>query len=463
MKYDDSDVESIYSYGKTIVGKNLESIRNEGGHTSSELELKKEDKGKLGVFIQFYWYGKKRDNDKDRDFPKAKLELKTTGVHEKKKRWAIKEPLSICQINFDHLDKESWETSYVREKMSKMLIFFYRYEKNSDFMKTVIHDLMIFDIEKYENLLKSDWKVIHKKNKDGLAHLLSGKDTLYLATAPKGSNVEYTVKQPNNRKNLAKKLGYRLKASFVQTAWDNFKNPDNYNTLSKIKNIETDLKEIILSNLHKLKSDTINGLSKKYNISVPKSKDCIYQFLSKILGFKNLKLKILEVEAAGIAFKTVSANPKNFVPYEAMSFPAEKIMELEKQNWEESNLYNVLSNILLIIPTYRDKKKISIKDGEIGSAFFWRPSEKELNEIKKEWEMYRNEFINGKGKVEIINNREVLGITKASSTKYIHMRPHATKQQAKDCDSHGNYFCKHSFWLNIHYIKDILMNNQIDY
>ena len=344
-----------------------------------------------------------------------------------------------------------------------MLIFFYRYEKDIHLLETKMHDLMIFNIKGYENLLKSDWEVIYNKNKNGQSHLLSGTDTLYLATAPKGSNVKFAVKQPNNEKELAKNLGYRLKAAFLQTAWDDFKNPDKYNTLSKIKNLKTNIKETILSNLHQLKSKSISDLSEKYSISMPKSKDCIYQFLSKLLGFKNLKLKILEVEAAGIQFKTISANPKTFKPYEAMSFPYENIKELEKHAWEESNLYNILSNVLLFIPTYRETKDIPIKDGKIGSAFFWSPTENELYEIKKEWEMYKNEFINGKGKATIINNKEVLGITKENSTKYIHMRPHGKNNQDRDYDSHGNSFCKHSFWLNKKYIKNILISNQIDY
>ena len=51
---------------------------------------------------------------------------------------------------------------------------------------------------------------------------------------------------------------------------------------------------------------------------------------------------------------------------------------------------------------------------------------------------------------------ESLGITKSKDTSYIHMRPHGAKNSDRDEDSHGNIFCKQSFWLNKKFVQQIL-------
>jgi len=65
----------------------------------------------------------------------------------------------------------------------------------------------------------------------------------------------------------------------------------------------------------------------------------------------------------------------------------------------------------------------------------------------------------GKAKViEIKNGRETTGLTKSKDTEIIHMRPHASNNQDRDCYK-GNSIVKQSFWLNTKFVQKIIQES----
>jgi len=52
--------------------------------------------------------------------------------------------------------------------------------------------------------------------------------------------------------------------------------------------------------------------------------------------------------------------------------------------------------------------------------------------------------------------KEVSNLSKASSTKIIHMRPHTRDTNDRDEDLFGNSLVKQSFWLNSKFIQNLL-------
>ncbi len=462
LPYDNTSIESICRYAKNLHSKSLEDIVGD-----KKIVLNNKNKGNVGNFIQEYWFHIKADNKKDQDFYLAGLELKCTPLKLlKNNSLTIKEPLSICAINLTQLDTETWNTSYLKHKINNILIIFHI--PNQIFLKTVINKSTLFELKNYEELIKNDWLVIFNKNKLGLSHTLSAKDTRYLCTAPKSSDSTFKVKQPNSDK-PAKQLGFRFKTAFMRAIYEQSKNPLKYNSLLSdanqvisIKTKEqitlTNYKSILLQKLNKQSNKSLGELCKTNNLSLGKAKDSVARLLNKFLGFKNYKARILELELEGINIKVVRHN-NEYYPYESMSFPSEKIKELEKSSWQSSNLSEYL-NTLLIVPLFQPSKDTKIDNFVLGQSFFWTPSDVQWEKIKNEWEMYRDEFINGKARVSVIKRGnktfESLGITKSKDTSYIHMRPHGAKNSDRDEDSHGNIFCKQSFWLNKKFVQQIL-------
>jgi len=460
LPYDNTSIESICKYAKNLHNKSLEDIVGD-----KKIVLNKKNKGNVGNFIQEYWFHIKVDNKKDQDFDLAGLELKCTPLKLlKNNSLTIKEPLSICAINLTQLDTETWNTSYLKHKINNILIIFHI--PNQIFFKTVINKSTLFELKNYEELIKNDWLVIFNKNKLGLSHTLSAKDTRYLCTAPKSSDSSFKVKQPNSDK-PAKQLGFRFKTAFMRTIYEQTKNPEKFDSFvshnqsenkAKIKLTSVSYKSFLLKKLNHESGKSLKVLCDENCLTLGSSKDTVPMLINKFLGIKNYKAKILELELEGIRIKHVKHNNKNY-PYEAMSFPAEKIRELEQSTWEDSNLSEYL-NTLLIVPLYKPTRNTKDSDCILGKSFFWTPSNEQWNNIRKEWVMYKNEFIQGKGKVSLITKgnktQESLGITKSRDTSYIHMRPHGTKNSKRDSDSHGNTFRKHSFWLNQKFIQEIL-------
>lgn len=460
LPYDNTSIESICMYAEKLHGKSLEDIVE-----NKNIVINKKNKGNIGNFIQEHWFYIKPDNKKDQDFGSAGLELKCTTL-ERKKNNSLKVawPLSICSINYDDLDKETWNTSYLKHKIKNVLLVFHL--PDSVFLKTMIDKTSLFKLKDYEEVIKNDWLFIYNKNKEGLSHTLSGRDTKYLCTAPKSNDSKYKVKQPNSRF-LAKALGFRLKSAFINTIYKQDKNPSKFDSIisnnfinekSELIPTNDSYKSFLLDKLNKESGKSLKQLCDKNKLSLGLSKDTVPKLINKFLGFKNYTARILELELEGISIKVVKHNSENF-PYQAMSFPAEKIMELENSTWEYSKLSEYL-NTLLIVPMYKANKDTQDHDCILGNSFFWKPNDKQWDGISREWKMYRNEFIQGKGKLSLLKKGnayvESLGITKSKDTSYIHMRPHGAKNSDRDKDSHGNTFCKQSFWLNKKFVQEIL-------
>ncbi len=141
-----------------------------------------------------------------------------------------------------------------------------------------------------------------------------------------------------------------------------------------------------------------------------------------------------------------------------------KLQELIEENWEESTFKEYINKILFV-PVYSDNKDSTLEEKHIGKSFFWSPSMEEENSIKKEWEQYKDEVINGQCKVHkvIIKSKkgfkEVSKLAKESETLTIHMRPHGRDSNDRDDDTLGNSIVKQCFWLNKNFIQKLLNEN----
>ncbi len=184
----------------------------QGIYSISELENRKKDKGELGNLIQEF-FNLKRNSYSEPDFKEIGVELKCTGMKITRNGLVAKERLILQMINFEDLIHLSFEEA-ILSKCKKILIVFYKYESDKPFYKWQLigYGFLNFeeDLSFYYAQIKRDFEIIKQKVVDGLAHQISGKDTVYLEACPKGADSSVVRKQPNSPI-LAKQRAFSLK------------------------------------------------------------------------------------------------------------------------------------------------------------------------------------------------------------------------------------------------------------
>lgn len=84
--YDDSDLESILLYAKTIEGKTLREVLDipqdlkPKGYTKPKVTGKQGNKGAMGDNVEEYFFDIPNNNSQAPDFTTTRMELKTTGL-----------------------------------------------------------------------------------------------------------------------------------------------------------------------------------------------------------------------------------------------------------------------------------------------------------------------------------------------------------------------------------------------
>ena len=319
-----------------------------------------------------------------------------------------------------------------------------------------------------ETIIRQDWEKIKKKVYNGQAHLISESDSRILAACRTGKGgvnrfgiQNDIVGQPNNIKEGALRRAFSLKQSFTKQRWLQIHNKVQFESIIQSLTLSDrkDFEKAILERLDKTQGMTLGEFAHKFKIDTPKGKNAAATIIKKALGFKNVNSRIKEFEQSGIEVRIIPIRTSDKKPWEAASFPAFKLKELTEEIWDESSLYECIDRILFI-PIHREEKKTPLNDRVLGKAFFWSPTEKEWNTIKKEWQMYQEEIKAGKCKPTKVKSgnsyKERTGLTKESSTKIIHIRPHATNREDRDEDPLGNSVVKQSFWLNKDFVHDLI-------
>ena len=116
--YDASSLDSIYSYAKKLEGKTLRTACH-----LAAIDDPHRRKGSFGNAIEEYYFHYDINSSADPDFAQVETELKTTPLRRKKNgELSAKERLVISMINYMSVVDETWETSSVQKKLSKILL-----------------------------------------------------------------------------------------------------------------------------------------------------------------------------------------------------------------------------------------------------------------------------------------------------------------------------------------------------
>lgn len=482
--YNLGDKESIYEYAKELKGKTFKDVCNEDKYFLTEVvrEVTAEDykvsyenksrKGGLGEIIEERYFHYKADNISKADFPEAEVELKVTPYKiNKNGSVSAKERLIISMINYMNIIDMNFYNSNAWEKLKNILLVYYLWEPDiEDRLDYLINFVYMLTPEGEDlKIIENDFYKIRQKVIDGKAHELSEGDTLYLGAATKSSSSRDRTPQPNSEI-LAKPRAFSLKTSYMTYVLNNYIIGDKERKDKILKGDKiSEFEKYVLDKINQYSGEKDKNLFEKFfDTKNLNSKNKYSRLAFEILGVKTKNAE--EFEKANIEVKAIRIEENNTIR-ESMSFPNFKIMELIKQSWDESDIYNYFSATKFLFVIYRKKEGCYYLE----ESKFWNMPVSDIEgKLKEEWERAVDIFKTGvKFSIQGINSPIRNNLPKKSNTEILHVRPHAQKgahlingikygngdiERDTDLLPDGNRMTKQCFWLNNDYILKQIEN-----
>ncbi len=452
--YDFTDKKSVVDYAKCLKEKSIRQVcdslvsyHNYGG------------KGNFGQVLEKYYFGYNPNSNSQADFFEIGVELKTSPLKRlKNNEYRAKERMVLNIINYNEVVNQIFENSDFWKKNESILMIFYEHQQECDILDLTIKLVEIWNFPETDlEIIKSDWNFIKKKIIDGKAHELSEGDTYYLGACTKGSNANFTRKQPFSEI-PAKQRAYSLKQGYINHIIAKISggsdivygkllnNESNYN----IQTIEQIVIDKFNPYINKTLKEILELLSVKLNFQ---SKNFYANLTKAILGIE-LEKEIEEFDKAEIIVKTVRLKENN-LPKEDISFPTFKYEELLIEDWDKSEFKDILEHKFLFVFFQYSNTELILR-----KVKFWNMPSNDIAEAKKVWEKTKNLIETGSIVNGIRNEKRKTNFPGKSFNSVAHVRPHAKnandtyKLPISDRLTKLNEYTKHCFWLNNSYVRD---------
>ena len=425
------------------------------------------NKGGLGGFVEENIFKYSANRDDNPDFIDAEIELKVTPI-KKNQNGTIssKERLVLNMINYKNEATKDFKTSSFYHKNKRLLIWFYLYSMgiHPSFFEITDYYLLEFENSLQYKIIERDWNIIHDKIKKGLAHEISESDTEFLAACTKGANSSVLVEQFNSNIK-AKPRAYSFKSFFMTYIYRNLiHNLSPYSPLvSEDEWMKNPLEEIYKEKINVYSGLTQQQLCKKLGVH-SKSKQLNFMLAQRMLGISGRSKATIEMEAAGIIFRTITVD-KNGRPTEAMPFKAFEFEELINTPWEESYIREDFVDLKLMIFVFKEINGVISFD----RICFWNAPNKVVDgPIKKMHEecaklIRKGEafYFDKKGKLKDKFPKE-----NRNSNGVCHIRPHARVEADRyelpiaDKETGITSYTKQSFWFNKDFVGKVIKYNE---
>ena len=440
------------------------------GHSFKEYDvnnrlLNPNNKGVLGQIVEEGIFHYPINSDPKADFDNLGLELKTTGVRINKKNGDLtaKERLQLDAINFKTVINTDFEHSDVWKKSKGLLLVLYEFlEKvfKGDFkiINSLIHD---FD-ENDMLLFERDFNIIVDKIKRGLAHELSGTDTLYLEASPAGKNKEDKTTQPFSPI-LAKRRKFAIKSCYLSEIIRFHLSKKKREHIVSAKELKSQsFEEIIINKINAYKGKTVEHIRNALSLKQTSSKHYLERLVAKIIGINGNINNSDEFAKANIELKTIRVGTNGKIK-ESMSFPAFEFTKIVEQEWEESEFRDLIEQKKFLFVIFKNNGE----DFILQKAMFWSAPLEDLDtKGKAVFDSLKNTLQSGnivKGFRQQKN--KTIRLTNFPGMKFngfIHIRPHGQDSNdtyplpVADRLTGATSYTKQCFWLNNSYIKKVI-------
>lgn len=318
-------------------------------------------------------------------------------------------------------------------------------------------------------IIIDDYMKIIGKIEAGKAHELSESDTLYLGACTKGSSAARSMRhQYYGDHILARKRNFCFKRHYMDYVLHTYVLNDAV-PYERIITDEEELKgqtfeDIIIGRIAKYVGKTDEQLcsifGREYNNNKAQWIDLAYH----MLGIKGNHAE--EFVKANIVIKAIRLE-KNGNIRESMSFPAFKFIDLSKQEWESSDVYEYFSETKFFFVVYKRSGTKYILKG----AKLWNMPAADLSKTVREgWESVQRIINDGVQFTVNPNGTISNNLPSKRDNRIIHIRPHAQKSAyylnngivrgnvERDANPlpDGQWMTTQSFWINNSYILEQL-------
>lgn len=414
----------IISHAGTLKGRRLGEL---GDFTSGPPVAR--SKGAAGHIVERF-FGITQNSLSEPDFPAAGIELKVVPVVSTAKGRRVKERTVITMIDYARIVSETWDGAHVRKKLDLLLVY-YEHLVGQPIDSFPIITWMRWNPEgPVEALFKHDWEAIRAKVVGGRAEDLTESEGFILGACTKGPGGGALRPQPNSAV-LAPSRAFALKPSF---------------TLNLLLDAErTGLAERqrlgrLRTGFHPFVGGTVGELAESVGIPPSKAKD----WKARVARRGIARAAGCDIEALGLTVRVPWVDP-NFSPYEHVSFPAFRHLELVEEEWEDSLLLSYIEYMLLC-PVQSPTRATLPSRCRILEPVYWRPTQRELTIVRSEWEGFRDRVREGKAR----------DLPRPSDTRIIHVRTHGRDSTDTDPLPDGSRIPKRSFWLNGSFVQQLL-------
>jgi hypothetical protein len=147
---------------------------------------------------------------------------------------------------------------------------------------------------------------------------------------------------------------------------------------------------------------------------------------------------------------------RNFRPANSgLKFPHIPLVDLCKESWEESSVFDLLDSLLLI--PYTETKPLI--DGTYLSPVLVELDDDTIEKIGAEWTYLTSLIASGKGARRHNGKHFTNDLPGVKETTYLHFRPCGRDGTVTELDPLGNSCTKMTLWLNASFVQKLLLEN----
>lgn len=485
FEYDKSSEKSLLAYAKKLEGKTVRSVldnyleylsrlsgkdkqelQNKGFYLASPAHINAHSKGKLGNYIETYYFGIKANSEQRPDFEELGIELKTTPIDKTaKNEFRAGERLSLTNISYEEPVIDDFYESHVWDKLHRILLIQYVRDRklSSPTDYVITHVNLMTPSKKDQEQMKRDYDVIIGKIKAGKAHELSESDTKYLGACTKGAT-SATMWRPQyyGDHTLAKKRNFCLKQSYMNALLHQVEAGHVYYEPIFKDEVPTDFEGTILTMLDKYKGMTTSEIETSVHALMNnKSKNYLQTLVLRMLGVRSNKAE--EFEKANIVVKCLRFDKRGKMK-EHISLPQMSFAEVADHEFEDSNCYEYLSSTKFLFAVMQENS-----NGELvfrGAKFWAVPHQDLMGECQRVYNEARKAIRDGV-QWTFTDNGIQNNLPGMANSKVFHVRPHASRSYYRDTDDEvygsgsprdgdqlpdGRMMTKQSFWFHHDYL-----------
>ena len=310
-------------------------------------------------------------------------------------------------------------------------------------------------VERDIGQIEEDWNTIVDKVRRGLAHELSEGDTLYLGACVKGPGGGTTLRRQPYSLEPAPQRALSFKPVYLNYVVNELlrgasqAEVEQVNSLLEPDEESQGLERVVLDRFKQYIGMTESEIAAALGVQLSMTSKNRRASLSRhILGVSGSG-PIAEFERAGIILKTVPLS-RGGHPSENMSFPAIDYVSLLDEDWENSELRNLLVNKMLLV-YFRSQSgarcRLSDTDCRLDAVMFWHMPEVFIDSnVRVVWQQV----------VDSVRGGNYDAFPKAKDTGHVFVNTHAvTRDGDQAITPQGHLEKKRSFWLHRSVLKAV--------